>query len=191
MSTPQGGHDVHLLDLLSDLLGDLEGESFAGKIWRVVRKGRSPLDGSLGSGRWNPSDLNVLYGALEADGALAEIYHHMSLGQPVFPSRMQHGLYELDVVAQKTLVFANLDQLSKLGVEAAKYKELLYARTQEIASAAAFLGFDGLIAPSARWDCQNIVLFLDNYAIKDLTLVSKSDVDWKAWIARNRSKAIR
>ncbi|MBM3574071.1 MAG: hypothetical protein FJX52_17180 [Alphaproteobacteria bacterium] len=32
-------------------------------------------------------------------------------------------------------------------------------RPHEIAEAACFLGFDGLIASSARWDCLNLVLF--------------------------------
>jgi hypothetical protein len=32
-------------------------------------------------------------------------------------------------------------------------------RTQEIADSAYFLGFDGLIAPGARWACLNLVLF--------------------------------
>jgi hypothetical protein len=58
---------------------------------------------------------------------------------------------------------------------------LLYDRTQEIAAAASFLGFDGLIAPSARWECQNIVLFLDAIGLEGIRTISSAPVDWKAW----------
>jgi len=34
-----------------------------------------------------------------------------------------------------------------------------YSRTQEIADAAFFLGFEGLIAPSAQWTDLNLILF--------------------------------
>ena len=41
--------------------------------------------------------------------------------------------------------------LATLGVEEAKYSSLLYPRIQEIAAAANFMGFDGIISPSARF----------------------------------------
>ena len=43
------------------------------------------------------------------------------------------------------------------------FGDLSYGRTQEIGDAAAFLGFDGIIAPSARWPCQNLVIFSDSF----------------------------
>jgi RES domain len=70
-------------------------------------------------------------------------------------------------------------------VEDSRYRELLYTRTQEIGAAAAFLGYDGLIAPSARWDCQNIILFLDAIKVADVRTVSVAPVDWKAWRRAN------
>lgn len=158
-------------------------------MWRVVRAvdDRSPLDGSRGAGRWNPASLSVLYGAMEADGAIAEIHHHVSLGEPVFPSRIRHNLFELRVDISETLAFADLDALAALGVEKGRYREMLYSRTQEIAAAAAFMGFHGIVAPSARWQCQNIVLFLDQLGDLDEAVeeVSSTPVDWKAWRSRN------
>ena len=64
---------------------------------------------------------------------------------------MRHVLHELKVLTDRTLVLANLSQPVALGVDEACYSEMLDARTQEIAAAAAFIGFDGIIAPSARW----------------------------------------
>jgi RES domain-containing protein len=168
-------------DRLLDLVGGIEGRPFDGTMWRVVRQGRDVLDGSRGAGRWNTAEMSVLYGAAEPDGAIAEIDFHLSRGQSVFPSRMRHDLFELAVVARQALVLVDMDALRRLGVEDSRYCELLYTRTQEIAAAAAFLGFDGLIAPSARWACQNIVLFLDAIEIKEISTVSIRPVDWKAW----------
>ena len=172
-------------DRLLDLIGAIEGQPYDGPMWRVVRRGRDVLDGSRGSGRWNTSDMSVLYGAAQPDGALAEIEFHLSRGQSVFPSRMRHDLFELAITARQTLVLADMDELRQLGVEDSRYRELLYTRTQEIGAAAAFLGFDGLIAPSARWQCQNIVLFLDATNLEDIRTIATQPVDWAAWRQAN------
>jgi hypothetical protein len=125
--------------------------------------------------------MSVLYGAAHRDGAIAEIHFQLSRGQSVFPSRMRHGVFELAVRAHRTLVLADMAQLKRLGVDDKRYRELLYTRTQEIGAAAAFLGFDGLIVPSARWDCQNIVLFLDAIDPEEIRTISSEPVDWTAW----------
>lgn len=129
--------------------------------------------------------MSVLYGAAIPDGAIAEIHFHLNRGQSVFPSRMRHNLFELKVKARQTLMLADMDQLRRLGVEDSRYRDLLYNRTREIAAAAAFLGFDGLIAPSARWDCQNIVLFLDAIDLEAIQIISDQPVDWKVWRQAN------
>ena len=46
-----------------------------------------------------------------------------------------------------------------LGVDPARYREILYEPTQAIGDAAYFLGFDSIIAPNARWSCNNLILF--------------------------------
>lgn len=168
-------------DRLLDLVGGIDGVPYDGNMWRVVRQGRDVLDGSRGSGRWNTSEMSVLYGAAIPDGAISEIYFHLNQGQSVFPSRMQHDLFALSVKARQTLMLADMEQLRRLGVDDSRYRELLYDRTQEIAAAAMFLGFDGLIAPSARWECQNIVLFLVAINPEDIRTISRQPVDWKAW----------
>ncbi len=125
--------------------------------------------------------MSVLYGAAEPDGAIAEIHFHLSRGQSVFPSRIRHDLYELAVKARQTLVLADMEQLRRLGVDDSRYRDLLYTRTQDIGAAAAFLGFDGLMAPSARWQCQNIVLFLDAITLDEIRTISARPVDWRSW----------
>ncbi len=181
MSVGHLGHDDRLLDALDEI----ERQSYAGNIWRAVREGRSVFDGSRGGGRWNRSELSVLYSALDPNGAIAEIHFHIGLGQSVFPSKMRHKLFELSVKTDETLVFASLEELIALGVSKAKYTDMLYSRTQEIASAAAFMGFDGIISPSARYKCQNLILFLDSFNLENMEVVSEKDIDWPDWRAKN------
>lgn len=183
MADGQRVHDDRLLDALDEL----EGQAFDGTIWRVVREGRSVLDGSRGAGRWNPSHLSVLYSAKEADGAIAEINFHLSRGQSVFPSKMRHSLYELKITTDRTLILANMADLVALGVEEIKYKQMLYSRTQDIAAAAAFMGFNGIVSPSARFNCENLVLFLDSFNLENIETISEVSINWTDWRAKNRS----
>jgi RES domain-containing protein len=171
-------HDDRLLDAISRIAPT----DYDRTVFRVVREGRAPLDGSRGAGRWNPADLTVLYCSEAREGARAEIHFHLSRGQPVFPSRMRHNLWTLSAALKTTLRLLDIDQLVALGVETARYRDLLYNRTQEIAAAAAFLEYDGLIAPSARHACANLVVFLDNAAPGALTEIASEPVDWAAYV---------
>lgn len=165
---------------LLDALGALEPEPFEGAVWRALREGRQPLEGSRALGRWSPGHFDVLYTSLEPDGARAEIYFHLSR-QPVFPSRLQYLLYELEVRTKETLRLANMAALLRLGVEEARYREVLYDRTQAIGDAAQFMGFDGLIAPNARWDCLNLVLFVDALDLDAIEVEQEAKIDWVEW----------
>lgn len=180
----EGRYDDRLLDALEEA-----GRTpYEGVMWRVVRAGRSPLDGSRGAGRWNPSHLSVLYGAQEANGALAEIHYHISRGQPIFPSKIQHNLVEMRVKIDETLTLVDMAALARLDVEAGRYKEMLYERTQEIAAAAAYMDFHGIIAPSARWKCNNVILFLDRIDLDDaVEEIRSTPIDWKTWRAKHAS----
>lgn len=180
--TDRRAHDDRLLDAISKIAPVHYGRA----VWRVVRQGRSPTDGSRGAGRWNPVDLSVLYCSEERDGSLAEIHFHLSRGQPVFPSRIRHVVWRLGAELARSLTLLDVDELTRLGVEMGRYQGILYAKTQEIGAAAAFLGFDGLVSPSARYDCANLVIFLDNAAPEALTEIDSEPVDWPLWTGRRR-----
>ena len=75
--------------------------------------------------------------------------------------------------------------LERLGVEKARYQEVLYARTQEIGDAAYFLGFDGIIAPNARWPCLNLTLFTDRFAPEQFGTITSEPVDLRDWAGRS------
>jgi RES domain-containing protein len=167
--------------------------TFDGTVWRVVRMGRSPLICSRAGGRWDDGTFDVLYTSQERDGAIAEMYFHLGRGQPIFPSKVQYGVHELEVSLKRALRLVDLPALAALGLDTARYGQLSYdrvsdeyPRTQDIAEAAHFLEFDGLIVPSARWACMNVVLFCDRVPPEAMEAVTDHGlIEWPAWIKRN------
>ena len=165
---------------LLDALDVFDRVSYAGEIWRVVRDGRDPLQGSTSGGRWDPTLFDVLYTSLDPDGAVAEVHFHLSR-QPVFPSKIRYGLHRIRVKTERTLRFPDLDVMVPLGVDPTRYREILYEPTQAIGDAAYFLGFDSIIAPNARWSCQNLILFTDQIQVLNLEVIESSEVNWTKW----------
>jgi hypothetical protein len=178
MSGSRRVHDRAVLDALEAI----DPESFEGTAWRVTRNGRDPLLGSSAHGRWSPGgEFEVLYTSLERQGALAEIGYRLSL-EPVWPSLIAHKIHTIEARTERPLRFANVESLAPLGVDVATYEGLDYGATQAIAAAAHFLEFDGLLVPSARAACTNLVLFPDRATIGGrLDLIGSEDVDWTAW----------
>lgn len=183
MAEERRARDPELLDVLDAHIG----VAFAGDVWRVTREGRDVLQGHASKSRWDPGTFDVLYASLERKGALAEIYFHL-MHQPVFPSKLRSVIWRITVATKRTLKFADLAVLAQLGVTSESYSSLSYQRTQEIADAAAFLGFDGILAPSARWACRNLVLFRDRFSVEDLVVRESEAVDWGAFAAGRGGK---
>lgn len=176
-------HDRAILDALESL----DSEAFSGEVWRITPKGRDPVRGSAADGRWSPGgEFEVLYTSLERAGALAEIGYRLSL-EPVWPSRLEHQLHRLDAATERSLRFVDVASLAAFGVEPLRYATLDYTATQAIAAAAHFLEFDGLIVPSARHACSNLVIFIERIAPGSVEITSSTDVDWDDW-RRQRSR---
>ena len=180
------------------LIDALEGAPsirFDGTVWRVCREGRDALMCGSAGGRWDDGTFDVLYTAMEDDGAIAEMYFHLSRGQPVFPSKVAYRLFELRVAIERALRLADIDAIAALGVNVVRYgalshadREQEYPRTQDIAETAHFVGFDGLIVPSARWDCANAILFCDRVGPDAMQVVKDHGrIDWDEWRRKTRS----
>jgi hypothetical protein len=172
---------------LLDALDAHKGGSFNGDVWRIVGHDRDALQGHPSKARWDPGVFDVLYTSMAREGALEEIHFHLSR-QPVFPSKLRSVLHRISVQTQRTLKFADLAALAALGVLPETFQALDYARTQEIGDAAEFLGFDGIIAPSARWPCHKLVLFTEKFVPGDLVLAEREPVDWSGWRAQRGAR---
>lgn len=179
-----GAARVHHRALL-DALEQITAQPYDADVWRITRKGRDPLLGASAHGRWGATgEIEVLYTSEQRDGALAEIGFRLSL-EPVWPSRIEHELHAIAVKAERVLLLPELQQLEPLGVDIARYANFDYAATQAIAAAAHFLGFDGLLVPSARYPCTNLVLFTDR---AQLQLISSETVNWAQWRRGQRTR---
>jgi hypothetical protein len=71
--------------------------------------------------------------------------------------------------------------LEGLGVDMKRYGERDYRRTQDIGAAIAFLELDGLIAPSARWLCDNLMIFTANSLNERLEVLGAEEIAWQPW----------
>ena len=169
-------HDPALLERLSAFAT----ERFNGEVFRATRMSLDPLAESTAGGRWGPkAQIPVLYTSLLREGALAEISYHWGQLTPR-PSKPA-VVHRLATSADRKLRLI-MGDLEGLGVEIELYESRNYRRTQEIGAAVAFLGCDGLIVPSARWNCENLVLFMENHALTSrLEVLSSEEVAWQRW----------
>ena len=169
-------HDRELLDRLDAF----PKETFRGQAFRATRQSLDPLVSSTSGGRWMPvGGPSILYTSLTREGALAEFSFHLAQQNPR-PTKPV-TLHTLGVVAHRTLKLVRAD-LAALGVPDSVYQTMNIPRTQAIGAAVEFLGCDGLIAPSARWPCDNLMLFPDSMrADTALEVASSENVDWVNW----------
>lgn len=170
---------IHDPDLL-DRLDALEKAAFDGEVFRATRQNLDPLASSYSGGRWMQRDGSaVLYTSLAREGSLAEISFHW--GQLTPRPTKPIVLHTLRVIAHRTLKLVRVDLIA-LGVPESSYSGINIPRTQEIGAAVEFLGCDGLIAPCARWACDNLILFPDRLGVDaKLEVVTSENVNWIEW----------
>jgi len=175
-------HDRELLDILDNL----EPETLSCTAWRTTWKGRDPLLGGKGGGRWSPrNDIEALYTSLDKDVSLAELYYHLSRA-PVFSSRVVL-INELFVDSVEVLNLSDDEVLNSLGVPDAKSNNIDYSLTQAIGAAANFLEYQGILVPSARREGINLMLFPDRLDMDNsIKVINEEDINWPAWREQNK-----
>lgn len=150
-------------ELLAHLEGCGEGP-FEGAVHRVVWRDRSPVQGSSSArGRWSSPDsqFEVLNTSFMPEGASAEFEAFWSLFEQR-PDR-QALKWELRVRLVRA-VELDFGALEALRVAQSDYGGREYSRTQEISDAVNYLGYDGLIVPCARYECKNLIIYIQNLA---------------------------
>jgi len=173
-------HDPDLLDRLSAFAPI----RFDDVVFRATRLGLDALTGSYAGGRWAPRDsAQVLYTCREREGALAEMAFHLAQLTPR-PSKPVM-VHRLRATTRATIRLLRAD-FTGLGLDPGDYEAVNYGRTQAIGAAVAFLDCDGLLVPSARWTCENLVIFMDNHRLEEtLDREHSESVDWLAWAQKH------
>lgn len=169
-------HDTRILDFLDDC----EKIAFSGTVYRVTLREVNPVAPSLRGGRWMlPNQTAVLYTSLLEDGAIAEIAYHYARFTP--PPQPIVVLHEIQVGTRKTARITR-DDLEALDIDAVQLSGDDPRPTQRVGAAAAFLGFDGILVPSLRWETENLVIFADNHGFDtELTVLESRELDWTHW----------
>lgn len=171
---------------LIDAIEAIEPVEFSGRVWRIVRNGRDPVQCSRSGGRWDDGTFDVLYTSSAKEGAIEEMRFHLLRGQPVIPSQIKYRLFEIDLALGRSLRLLDLDALKAVGLDTARYgqlsyqqREAEYPRSQDIGEVAHFLDYDGLVVPSARCECLNVVAFCELIGPEDA--ISAKDHGEVAW----------
>lgn len=171
---------------LLDAIERLKQAPFSGTVWRSVREGRNPVDCWRAGGRWDDRSFDVLYTSEARQGALLERRFHLFRGQPFPPSKVRYELFELRVRLSAVISFDDLEALRSVGMDTVGYgmvsydaKQTEYPASQQIAEACFFLGADGILVPSARHECRNLIVFCDQDTEMKIELArSHGLIDW-------------
>lgn len=171
---------------LLDAVERLKQAPFSDTVWRCVREGREPTACWRAGGRWDDRSFDVLYTSLAREGAIEERRFHLVRGQPFPPSKVRYVLFELHVHLAAAISFNDLEALQSIGMDTNGYgmasyvdKEIEYPRSQEIAEACFFLGADGILIPSARHECQNLIVFCEQDTKIGIEVIrSHGLIDW-------------
>lgn len=171
---------------LVEAIDALPAATFSATVWRVTWANREPLAGNFGGGRWSPDNsFEALYTSLDQDGAMAEVYFHLSRA-PVFSSSNMR-LNQIDVTLNHVLEM-DPATLESLGLKAPLASRIDYAISQSIGAVAHMLDFQGIIVPSARWACLNLVIFMDRIDVdKQIRAVGRQEINWPAWKEKNKA----
>ena len=171
---------------LLDALERLPRTPFAGTVWRSVREGREPTECARAGGRWDDRTFDVLYTSDVREGAIEERRFHLFRGQPIPPSKVRYELFELRIALAAVVAFDGLEALAAVGMSTAGFgaasyadKESEYPASQQVAEACFFLGADGILVPSARYEGRNLVVFCDQDPRPEIEVLrSHGLIDW-------------
>jgi hypothetical protein len=172
-------HDPALLDKL----GERPEEKFSGRAFRCTGLNADPRAFSYAGGRWAPPDetdggFPVLYTSLDRQGSLAEVVAYLRELTPIPKKPLK--ITELRISAERIIRLSRSD-LASLEVNLSKYTLRDYRQTAKVGAAINFLGFDGFIVPSARWNCDNLILCGGNLDLDWLEEIGSEHIDWQDW----------
>ncbi|MEK6190733.1 MAG: RES family NAD+ phosphorylase [Chloroflexota bacterium] len=141
-------------------LADLQPITWSGSVWRHTFADNPPDKVNGRGARWNPPGIDALYVSLERTSALAEADHQIAM-QPVRP-RAKRTLHRLKLDLSNVLDLTDEGVLRSLGIDRGSLSGVDFTACQRVGGAAAFLGHDGILVPSARHSGVNLVVFVSN-----------------------------
>lgn len=135
----------------------LEVAPFRGVVWKHTLPGQSPSAANTKGARWNPPGVPAIYVAVDKETALAE-GRYLASAQPQ-PVRGERQVHEAEVDLAKVVDLRDRATLRDLGISDVELRSSDYEPCRKVGGTAEWLGFDGMIVPSARSEGANLVIF--------------------------------
>jgi len=140
-------------------------------VWRVTQKKHDPIWYSPQPARWSRKDQRVLYLSLEKEGARAEAHFHLSQGGSILRQNYDYVLYKISISVTNVFDLTDWTKLELLGLNRQDFgneyweRKTEYEKCQHISELVERFGhsqerpISGILVPSARYECNNLVLF--------------------------------
>lgn len=146
-------HRPELLDALQSApAGPLETAA-----WRHMFGTRAPDQENTRGARWNLPGVAAIYLSLARHGAIAEGDHAIAV-QPLRP-RGRRVIYLVELTLANVLDLSDAAVLQRVGLTEEDLAGDDHTACQEVGAATDWLEHDGLLAPSARSDALNLVIY--------------------------------
>lgn len=146
---------VPLEDDVVQRVNDLGPSTWSGTTYRYTTTGRDPRSGEGArrfGGRWNPRDtFPVNYLAQPVATCMGELERTAAAAGTQASSRIRAGLslHTLQATALEVLDLTEPSALNHVGLDAEDLTDEDWTACQAVGHAAHFLGYDGVLAPSA------------------------------------------
>lgn len=164
-------------------LDEVSPTEFSGEVCRHTGPGIHPLNttgAQTQGGRWNPpNSFPTLYLALSDEAAAAELYRRAEGENRPPEDLLPRRLHRYRVRLSAVLDLRNVETRKDLGVPLEELKSENRSPCNALGDAAHYVGFEGILAPSATGVGDVLVVFWDR-------LKAESDVepfafdDWEA-----------
>jgi RES domain-containing protein len=155
-----------------DLLQSAAVASWEGKVYRHMFGSNPPSRSNTTGARWNPPALEAIYASCERETALAEAEYYIAL-QPLRP-KAKRTIYSIRVSLKSVIDLTIFGLLQRLGITDDVLTSDDHAPCRLIGSAVNWLGYEGLIVPSARRvGGTNLVIYQHDPSTSDFEVIAE------------------
>jgi RES domain-containing protein len=167
-------------DDLAQRIDRLKAARWSGTAYRHTAPEYPALSGSGAAsigGRWNPRGISTIYLAYPEAACVAE-FRRMAEGQAGgVRSFLPRDLHTIEVTDLRVLDLTVAAARRALAIELTDIEDSDRARCQEVGEAAAYIGLQGVVAPSATRAGVVIAVFERNIRQGQLTLIATKPLD--------------
>ena len=145
---------------LENALASLQSSAWSGRVYRVMLNDYPPDRENTQGARWNPPDVAAIYTCFEPAVCIAEIEYSLARQPRPVKRDLRKTLYEIEVTLAAVVDLTPLlPHLDRIGIGSAQLFADNMKTSQEIGRLITWFGFDALIAPSARYEGRNLLIY--------------------------------